>query len=185
MVQNGRLKMKVVEMFSVFLRPSFARAVCAAVLFGGVWAMPSTSQAQLPGENNSIQVKFIMAPVVSKSGKQRNPRAITPIMMVPKADDTVIVCRKVARINDAILQVLFQYPLVEGKGRKLELESHGQILTKSINRALGKNMVSDVRLVDGVVNLGKGASARLPFTVHGCGRVMEEFERRLKELKGE
>ncbi|TCS63166.1 hypothetical protein [Varunaivibrio sulfuroxidans] len=147
---------------------------------------PRPAMAQLPGENNHIQMKFIMAPVKDYKGRSRGPMPVTPVMTVPRADDAAIVCQSAPRINDAIIGVFFSHPLILQRDGHLQLDGAGPKLVGPINRALGKAMVSEVFLIQGGKKLGKGVMASLPFaTTQGCGRVLDEYEARMKKLKGE
>lgn len=147
---------------------------------------PRPAPAQLPGENNHIQMKFIMAPVKDYKGRSRGPMPVTPVMTVPRADDAAIVCQSAPRINDAIIGVFFSHPLILQRDGHLQLDDAGPKLVGPINRALGKAMVSEVYLIQGGKKLGKGVMASLPFaTTQGCGRVLDEYEARMKKLKGE
>lgn len=155
----------------------------AAVVFA---LAPRAAMAQLPGENNHIQMKFIMAPVKDYKGRSRAPMPVTPVMTVPRADDAAVVCQSAPRINDAIIGVFFSHPLILQRDGHLRLENAGPALVGPINRALGKAMVSEVYLIQGGKKLGKGVMASLPFaTTQGCGRVLDEYEARMKKLKGE
>jgi hypothetical protein len=53
-----------------------------------------------------------------------------------------------------------------------------------VNSALGSNLVSEVYLVEGGGDhMAKGTAARLPFaSIQGCSRVLEEYEKRMKQV---
>lgn len=148
------------------------------------WSLPANAVSL--GENNHIQMSFIHAPISDSKGRSLSPQPVTPVLTVPTAEHAAIICRAAPRIKDAILTALFSKPLIfDRKTKKFKLEGVSDYVTKKVNENLGKVMVSEVHFQPGGKTMAKGAMGRLPFaTMSGCARVMEEFEERVKKLRG-
>lgn len=156
--------------------------VALAVL--AVSGLISPASAQLPGEDSSIQLSFIMAPVEMPNGG-KEMRAISSIWIVKNAEDVPTFCQKAPKVRETLLAFLYKYPPRLGKDRRIEVEGIGPRVVPHINRALGKVMVTDGELIEGAKRLAKGAMSRLPFAhSQGCGRVLEEYEERMNKLLG-
>ena len=155
-----------------------------------VFAAVPMAHAQLPGDNSHLQLKHIMAPVQTKPGSFTTQiRPLTPILTVPKADDVAFVCQRAPRAAEAVLYYFTKNPAPVDKRRRVDIDAlkdQAPKIAAYVNRAFGKNVVSEVYVVEGGKSMGRGVMARLPFAqTHGCGRVMEEYEKRMKELLGE
>ena len=154
------------------------------VLLTALWVAPAGAVSL--GGDSHIQMTFIHAPIVNQRGRQLTAQPVTPVLTVPKANDAAIICKAAPRIKDAILMALFSKPLVfDSKTKKFKMEGVSAYVTKQVNQNLGRVMVSEVHFTPGAKSMAKGAMGRLPFaTMAGCGRVLEEFEARVKALRG-
>ncbi|MBL4615172.1 MAG: hypothetical protein JKY27_09900 [Magnetovibrio sp.] len=147
------------------------------------------AQATLLGDDSHIQLKHIMASVQSKPGGYTTKiRPLTPIMTIPKAEDVSFVCQRAPRAAEAILYYFSKYPAPVDKKRKLDMKALKKQVRKIaayVNKAIGRNVVSEVYVVEGGKSMGRGVMARLPFArSQGCGRVMDEYEERMGDLLG-
>ncbi len=172
---------------STFLTRRFLTLAHAFVLAAVVvmtMAMVTDASAQLPGENSHIQLKFILVPAKTASGKtQMVP--ITPIFTVPKAKDVPAICQQAVHITDTLVAYLNKYPPTIAKDRRVNLKGLGPKVVPYVNQTLGKVMVSEAVFMEGAgKELSRGAMKRLPFASAGCGRVLEEYEERIRELTG-
>jgi len=154
-----------------------------------VFAMSMPTFAQLPGDNSHIQLKHVMASVQSKPGGFTTQiRPLTPILTVPKAEDVAFVCQRAPRAAEAILYYFSKHPAPVDKRRRVDIDAlkkQAPQIAAYVNKAFGKNIISEVYVIEGGKSMGTGMMARLPFAqTQGCGRVMEEYEKRMKELLG-
>ncbi|MCR4378896.1 MAG: hypothetical protein NUV50_12490 [Rhodospirillales bacterium] len=146
------------------------------------------ARAEFLGDNSHVQLRHIMASVQPKPGALiPEVRPMTPVMTVPKAADVATVCQLAPRAAEAILHYFQKNPAPLMANRHINIDAvnakHADIAA-FVNRALGKNMVSEVYLVEGGGDsMATGTSARLPFAqIQGCSRVLEEYEQRMKQL---
>ncbi|MCK4939986.1 MAG: hypothetical protein KAR80_06780 [Rhodospirillaceae bacterium] len=169
----------------MFYRIFFTPTLAFALAFVGVFSVlftPLDAGAQLPGEDSHIQLQFVMVPAKNSRGLTES-RAITSIYTVKYAEDVPTFCQKAPRVRETLIAFFNKYPLTIGPDRRLQLEGVGAKLVPHINRSMGKVMVTEAILLEGSKRLAKGAMSRLPFaTTQGCGRVLEEYEQRMKEL---
>ena len=147
-----------------------------------------SARAEFLGDNSHVQLRHIMANVQPKPGALiPEVRAMTPVMTVPKAADVATVCQLAPRAAEAILHYFQKNPAPLAANRHINIDAvnakHADIAA-FVNRALGKNMVSEVYLVEGGGDsMATGTSARLPFAqIQGCSRVLDEYEQRMKQL---
>jgi len=166
----------------------FIARVFIASLFSAL-AIVGPAQAEYMGGNSHIQLKHVMVSVQTKPGSFTTQiRPLTPILTVPNAEDTATVCQLAPRAAEAVLYYFSKYPAPVDKRRKIDIEALKKQATKIaayVNRALGKNMVSEVFVIEGGKSMGSGVMSRLPFAqTQGCGRVMEEYEQRMQQLLG-
>lgn len=162
-----------------------------AIAFSAVLALgvlSGTARAEFLGDNSHVQLRHIMANVQSKPGSLiPDVRPMTPVMTVPKAADVAFVCQRAPRAAEAILYYFQKNPAPINKSRRIDIDAvnanHAQIAAY-VNRALGKNMISEVYLVEGGgAKMATGAASRLPFSsIQGCSRVLEEYEQRMRLL---
>ena len=149
------------------------------------------AQASFLGGNSHVQLKHIMAPVMKKQGSfMTDIRPLTPVMTVPKADDVAFVCQRAPRAAEAILYYFQKNPAPVLPNRRVDtkkLDKEFAKIAAYVNRSLGRNVVSEVFVVEGGgPNMAKGAASRLPFaSIQGCSRVLKEYEQRMKEVLGE
>ncbi len=163
--------------YRIFFTLTFAFIVGSSAFF-----TPLGASAQLPGEDSHIQLKFVMLPAKNSRGLIES-RAVTSIYTVKYAKDVPTFCQKAVRARETLIAFFNKYPLTIGRDRHLELEGAGKKLVPHINRSMGKVMVTEVILLEGSKRLARGAMSRLPFAhSQGCGRVLEEYEKRMKEL---
>ena len=153
------------------------------------FSLTAPAIAQLPGDNSHIQLKHILAPVQSKPGSFTTQiRPLTPILTVPKAKDVAFVCQRAPRAAEAILYYFSKNPAPVDRKRKVDIDAlkkQAPKIAAYVNRAFGKNIISEVFVIEGGKSMGKGVMSRLPFAqTQGCGRVMEEYEERMQELLG-
>jgi len=154
-----------------------------------VLAVSSPAQAEYMGGNSHIQLKHVMASVQTKPGSFTTQiRPLTPILTVPKAEDTAVVCQRAPRAAEAILYYFSKHPAPVDKHRKVDtvaLKKQSPLIAAYVNKAFGKEMVSEVFIIEGGKSMGSGVMSRLPFAqTQGCGRVMEEYEQRMQQLLG-
>ncbi len=163
--------------------------VVSLVLSAGV-LISAPAGASLLGDNAHIQLKHIMATVQSKPGSLTNQiRPLTPILTVPDGDNVAFVCQRAPRVSEAILYYFSKFPAPVDRKRRVDLDSlkkqKGKI-AGYVNKALGKAVVSEVYVVEGGKAMGRGVMSRLPFAqTQGCGRVLDEYEQRMKQLLGD
>ena len=164
---------------------AFFAITLSAVVLG---TLGTEARAEYLGDNSHVQLRHIMAAVQSKPGSfLTGVRPMTPVMTVPKADDVAFVCQRAPRAAEAILYYFQKNPAPVQKNRRIDIDAvnanHAKIAAY-VNRALGRNAVSEVYLVEGGGdNMATGASARLPFAqIQGCSRVLQEYEQRMKQL---
>ena len=157
-----------------------------AVLALGV--MSTEVRAEYLGGNSHVQLRHVMGAVQSKPGSYlTSVRPMTPVMTVPKAGDVAFVCQRAPRATEAVLQYFQKNPAPVLKNRRIDIDAvnanHVKIAAY-VNRALGRNAVSEVFVVEGGGdNMAKGAAARLPFAqIQGCSRVLAEYEQRMQKL---
>lgn len=153
-------------------------------------SVPQSAQAALLGDNSHIQLKHIMASVQSKPGALTTQiRPLTPILTVPDGDNVAFVCQRAPRASEAILYYFTKYPAPLDRTGHVDVDAlkvHKGKIAAFVNHALGKDVVSEVYVIEGGKSMGSGVMARLPFAqTQGCGRVLEEYEQRMKELLGE
>ena len=149
----------------------------------------SSAQAVSLGDDSHIQLKHVLAPVQSKPGSFTTKlRPLTPIMTVPKAEDVAFVCQRAPRAAEAVLYYFTKYPAPVDKRRKVDIDAlkkQAKKIAAYVNKAFGKVVVSEVFVVEGGKSMGSGVMSRLPFAqTQGCGRVMEEYQKRMDELLG-
>lgn len=165
-----------------------AIAIAILIAFG---MLGSQAQASYLGGNSHVQLKHIMVPVMKKKGGfMTTIRPMTPVMTVPKADDVAFVCQRAPRAAEAILYYFQKNPAPVLSNRRVDTKTLDKDFAKIaafVNRALGRNVVSEVFVVEGGgPNMAKGAASRLPFaSIQGCSRVLQEYEQRMKEVLGE
>ena len=169
------------------MRTTLSRFLTVAGLaFAAVGFTPS-AQATFLGDDSHIQLKHIMAAVKTKPNSFTTQiRPLTPILTVPKAEHTAFVCQRAPRASEAILYYFSKNPAPVDKKRRVDIDAlkkQAAHIAAYVNKALGKNVVSEVYVVEGGKSMGKGVMSRLPFAqTHGCGRVMEEYEQRMDKL---
>ncbi|HEY9079020.1 hypothetical protein [Magnetovibrio sp.] len=154
-----------------------------------VWTASAPAMAQLPGDNSHIQLKHVMAAVQSKPGSFTTQiRPLTPILTVPKAEDVAFVCQRAPRAAEAILYYFSKHPAPVDRTRHVDIDAlkpQAPAIAAYVNKAFGKNIISEVYVIEGGKTMGSGVMSRLPFAqTQGCGRVMEEYEKRMQELLG-
>ena len=130
-----------------------------------------------------------MATVQSKPGGYTTQiRPLTPILTVPKAEDTAFVCQRAPRAAEAILNYFLKNPAPVNKRRRLDidaLKAQAKDIAAYVNKAFGRSVVSEVYVIEGGKSMGSGVMSRLPFAqTQGCGRVIEEYENRMNQLLG-
>jgi len=169
-------------------RTFLAYSVMLMLVTLGVASGGGARAADFLGDNSHVQLRHIMASVQSKPGALiPDVRPMTPVMTVPKAGDVATVCQLAPRASEAILHYFQKNPAPLAKNRRIDIDAvnakHAEI-AQYVNRALGKNMVSEVYLVEGGGDsMATGTAARLPFAqIQGCSRVLEEYEQRMKQL---
>ena len=146
------------------------------------------ARAEFLGDNSHIQLRHIMVAVQSKPGSfLTQMRPMTPVMTVPKADDVAFVCQRAPRASEAILYYFQKNPAPVLTNRHVDVDAvnaqHATIAAY-VNRALGREAVSEVYMVEGAgEKMATGTAARLPFAqIQGCSRLMKEYEERMKKL---
>ncbi len=120
-----------------------------------------------------VQLTSFMAPVLLPGRKRTVHTAITVILKIDDEKKVGAVCRVTPRIRDAMMQTLYETPIPSHDGRTVDLEGVDQQLLMAVNHALDQDLVSEVFVMKGAVDMGSGAITLLPFSSSGC-----------KELKG-
>ncbi|MBL6945140.1 MAG: hypothetical protein ISR47_00710 [Rhodospirillales bacterium] len=103
--------------------------------------------------NQHVRFSSFMVP----GGKDRWQRVnvpITPVFVVSKDTDVKRFCRMSPRILDAIVRDLYEKRKIKGKGQAINLTDFGMRLTSVVNVALGKDVVLETHVFDGVLNDG-------------------------------
>lgn len=147
------------------------------------------AQAASLGDDSHLQLKHVMASVQSKPGGYTTQiRPLTPILTVPKAEDTAFVCQRAPRAAEAVLNYFMKNPAPVDKHRNLDIDAlkkQAKDIAAYVNKAFGRDVVSEVYIIEGGKTMGSGVMSRLPFAqTQGCGRVMEEYETRMNQLLG-
>lgn len=138
-----------------------------------------------------LQISHILAPAQSRPGSWTTAvRPMTPILVVPKDYNVPLVCQRVPRVIEALLNYFLKEPAPVD--RRLHLDSSALELKKTImaahvNRAIGINAVSEVYIFEGGKALSVGVASRLPGgkASTACGPVLEEYEKKIKALIAE
>ena len=154
----------------IALSPSLARAQGKPVDSGGAKA---------------LQLKFFLAPVQSKPGAFTTTlRIVTPILMIPDPDNAPLVCNRMPRVIEGLLSYFLQHPAPVNRRLHLDtdaLDAQKKIMAAHVNRAIGKNVVSAVYILEGGRAMSSGTAARFPgATSNACGAIMEEYEKKIK-----
>lgn len=157
-------------------------------VFAVVAVTAGGARAEFLGDNSHVQLRHIMVAVQSKPGSfLTDMRPMTPVMTVPRADDVAFVCQRAPRASEAILYYFQKNPAPVLRNRHVDVETvnkkHAEIAAY-VNRALGREAVSEVYMVEGAgEKMATGAAARLPFAqIQGCSRLLKEYEERMKKL---
>ncbi len=160
----------------------------AFVAVMSLFSLRAEAAGEYLGDNSHVQLRHIMIAVQTKPGSfLTTVRPMTPVMTVPKAGDVAYVCQRAPRTSEAILYYFQKNPAPVLKNRHVDIDAvnadHAKIAAY-VNRALGRNMVSEVFLVEGGGDkMATGAASRLPFAqIQGCSRVLEEYEQRMRLL---
>lgn len=181
----------LIKMFSVkprlILYPKLLPTLFVVAFLAG-FSMPLDphgsigAYAQLLGGNSHIQLTFVMVPAKKADGRVEN-RAITSVYTVRKAEDVQEFCQRALRVRETLIAYLNKFPVRINRDRTLQLEGIGAKIVPHINRTLGRVMVTEVVLIDGTKRITSGTASRLPFAhSQGCGRVLEEYEKRMGDL---
>lgn len=124
-----------------------------------------------------IQLMPMMVPVRARS--QRSA-PLTVYLEVREKTYVGLICNQVPRLRDAMLQVLSRRPIPVQK-RRMVLGDLPARLLGPMNSALGRPMIRTLYLVPGVVRMGGGSLAKLPFArINGCKTIKEKEAERLK-----
>jgi len=164
----------------------------ALLLFVCSTPVAMAEEAPPPPETDTIlQVSHILAPAQSRPGSWTTTmRPMTPILVVPKAYNVPLVCQRVPRVIEALLQHFLKEPAPVD--RKLHLDSTAMeakkaVMAAHVNRAIGIDAVSEVYVFEGGKALSSGVASRLPGgkASTACGPVLEEYEKKIKALLAE
>ena len=135
-----------------------------------------------------LQVSHILAPAQSRPGSWTTAvRPMTPILVVPKAYNVPLVCQRVPRVIEALLNYFLKEPAPVDRKLRLDstaLELEKTVMAAHVNRAMGIDAVSEVYIFEGGKALSSGVAARLPGAKAStaCGPVLEEYEKKIKAL---
>jgi len=138
-----------------------------------------------------LQISHIMAPAQSRPGSWTTAvRPMTPILVVPKGYQVPLVCQRVPRVIEALLNYFLKEPAPVDRRLRLDstaLESKKVKIAKYVNRAIGMDAVSEVYVFEGGRAMTSGVAARLPGggTSTACGPVLEEYEKKVKAIIGD
>jgi len=146
-------------------------------------------EAPPPPETNTIlQVSHILAPAQSRPGSWTTTmRPMTPILVVPKAYNVPLVCQRVPRLIEALLNYFLKEPAPVDRKLHLDstaLEAKKAVMAAHVNRAIGIDAVSEVYVFEGGKALSAGVASRLPGgkASTACGPVLEEYEKKIKAI---
>lgn len=154
-------------------------------------AMAEEAPPPPPETDTILQVSHILAPAQSRPGSWTTTmRPMTPILVVPKAYNVPLVCQRVPRVIEALLNYFLKEPAPVD--RKLHLDSTAMetkkaVMAAHVNRAIGIVAVSEVYVFEGGKALSAGVASRLPGgkASTACGPVLEEYEKKIKALLAE
>jgi len=168
----------------------FVRMLCLIPMLGLI--TPSFAQAQekpvSTGDASTLQLKFFLAPVQTKPGAYTSTlRIVTPILIIPDTKHSPLVCHRMPRVIEALLKYFTQYPAPVNRKLYLDIEALDAQKTKMAayaNRALGRNVVRAVYILEGGQAMSSGTAARFPgASSNACGAILEENDRKLKEAQ--
>jgi len=180
-------------------RSDCLRAVCSAMIvslvcFVVMAGSASSEQLQLKrtfglrghGESH-LQMRSMFAPV-KRNEKSRSTAnmPVTPVLTITTKDKVGYVCSLGPRISDALLQAWYAKPMLlsyiydpDKSGEKAYRESKSpdeqaedERLIRAINAALGDELVTEILITKGALQMGGGAISKLPFaSVLGCAEL--------------
>jgi len=154
-------------------------------------AMAEDTPPPPPETDTVLQVSHILAPAQSRPGSWTTAvRPMTPILVVPKGYNVPLVCQRVPRVIEALLNYFLKEPAPVDRKLRLDstaLELKKTVMAAHVNRAIGINAVSEVYIFEGGKALSSGVAARLPGgkASTACGPVLEEYEKKIKALLAE
>ena len=144
-----------------------------------------TSGARGPSESH-VQMRPILAPVKRRaSSKSVSNIPVTPVLTVISKDQVGHVCKLGPRVSDALIIAWYANPMtlayifdpvsnerVSRMPKSPEEKSEDQRLIAAINEALEFELISDILVIKGALQMGDGTIAKLPFlSILGCAEL--------------
>jgi hypothetical protein len=144
-----------------------------------------TSGARGPSESH-VQMRPILAPVKRRaSSKSVSNIPVTPVLTVISKDQVGHVCKLGPRVSDALIIAWYAHPMtlayifdpvsnerVSRMSKSPEEKSEDQRLIAAINEALEFELISDILIIKGALQMGDGTIAKLPFlNILGCAEL--------------
>ncbi len=181
------------------IRSACMRSVCLAVAVSFVCLVSGAGPAhsddlQLKrtfgkrghGESH-VQMRSMLAPIRrSENSRSTVNIPVTPVLTVISKDKVGHVCKLGPRISDALLQAWYTKPMLVSyifdpdksgekayRGDKSEADkAEDERLIQAINTALGEELITDILITKGSLQMGGGAISKLPFaSVLGCAEL--------------
>lgn len=181
------------------IRYACMRTLCLSVAVSFVCLTSGTESAQgadlqlkrtfgLRGNGEShVQMRSMLAPI-RRSEKSRSTvnTPVTPVLTVISKDKVGYVCKLGPRISDALLQAWYASPMLlryvfdpDKSAEKTyrveksaEDKAEDERLIQAINNALGEELITDILIAKGSLQMGGGAISKLPFaSVLGCAEL--------------
>ena len=128
----------------------------------------------------------ILAPVKRRaSSKSVSNIPVTPVLTVISKDQVGHVCKLGPRVSDALIIAWYAHPMtlayifdpvsnerVSRMSKSPEEKSEDQRLIAAINEALEFELISDILIIKGALQMGDGTIAKLPFlNILGCAEL--------------
>lgn len=169
-------------------------AVAVAIFMSPLQAFSAPHNAPTSADSSitsaapkTLQLGPIIAPALSRPGAfTTSMHPMTPILIVPHAYNSPLVCQRAPRISEALLRYFLQNPAPVDKSRRLDVDGltkQSTAIAAYVNKSIGIDAVSNVYVIEGNKTLATGVAARLPFsTTTACGAVLQEYEQQIQEM---
>lgn len=164
-------------------------AASVAVLMGPqqAYCAPHNAPSSTGAAPKTLQLAPLIAPAQSRPGAfTTSMHAMTPILVVPLATNSPMVCERAPRITEALLRYFLRNPAPVDKTRHLDVNGLAQqsaAMATFVNQSIGIDAVSQVYVIEGGKAMATGVAARLPFTnATACGSVLSEYEKQVQDL---
>jgi|GEM_PF-3254185 len=151
------------------------------------YSAPHNAPSSEGSSSKTLQLAPLIAPAQSRPGSFTTAmHAMTPILVVPMAKNSPLVCQRAPRVSEALLRYFMKNPAPVDKTRHLDVDSltkQSVAMAAFVNTSIGMNAVSNVYVIEGNKALTTGVAARLPFsTATACGSVLDAYEKQVQEI---